>query len=495
MKKKLYLFILLSVVFAVLAVEIINLTKVSLWHDESFSALLIKYNFGEMMDRIKLDVHPPLYYIILRGWSYIFGYSLFSLRAFGVFFGALAIFAFHFFTKKAFDSKGLALFSSILYALSYFSIQYAMEARMYALGTFLLLMAGWFFLKALETRKWNWWLLYALFAAAGIYTHYFAALWLAAQGFYFLYFFWKENKFSLRAWIANKNFLSGLGAYAFIGISFIPWLGTFIRQTKQVEADYWIEKVSIWSIPNTLSKMTTGMTLDTHRFWYLLVALSVLVLLAAFFFLFRNKRAEKWLIVFSVFLPLAIAVLLSLKRSIYTDRYFIFGFPFYALMIAGAVLEINKKWLRRIIVVLLTVGALITFPMQWNGLHAKERPGMAAAAAYLNSQYKPGEKIFVGSSLIYFTLRYYNQTGYAAKLYAPESMPHYSGTALLSPEDIIKDFNRETKPGDTVWMVNTTGFGNWIPQIPANWQKQKSASFLDVYDYRGWILIDEYLVN
>ena len=38
-------------------------TDISLWHDEAFSALLIKYNWSEMMYRIGLDVHPPAYYV------------------------------------------------------------------------------------------------------------------------------------------------------------------------------------------------------------------------------------------------------------------------------------------------------------------------------------------------------------------------------------------------------------------------------------------------
>src|SRR3989338_411797 len=172
------LIILLFFALAVTLLEMVNLTKVSLWHDESFSALLVQYNFPEMISRIKMDVHPPLYYIVLRGWTDIFSNSLFSLRMFSVFFSFLAIFGVYLFTNRAFRSSALALFASLLYALSYFQIQYAMEARMYALGAFLATISGYLFLRALEAKKLKWWIVYAVSVSLGIYTHYFIVFWI-----------------------------------------------------------------------------------------------------------------------------------------------------------------------------------------------------------------------------------------------------------------------------------------------------------------------------
>ncbi|MBU4141332.1 hypothetical protein KKE99_00455, partial [Patescibacteria group bacterium] len=59
---------LIAILVIGLILRLYNLIAVSLWHDEAFSALLIRYPFGEMIARIILDVHPPLYYIILRVW-------------------------------------------------------------------------------------------------------------------------------------------------------------------------------------------------------------------------------------------------------------------------------------------------------------------------------------------------------------------------------------------------------------------------------------------
>src|SRR3989338_7921066 len=83
--------------------RVYNNTSIALWHDEAFSALYIKYSWAEMMQRIILDVHPPLYYFVLRLWSYVFGDGLLSLRFLSILFGVLTIYAGYLFVKKAFN--------------------------------------------------------------------------------------------------------------------------------------------------------------------------------------------------------------------------------------------------------------------------------------------------------------------------------------------------------------------------------------------------------
>ncbi len=447
-----------------------------------------------MMDRIKMDVHPPLYYIILRGWTDIFTNSLFSLRAFSIFFSFLAIFAVYFFINQAFKNRALALLSSVFYALSYFQIQYAMEARMYSLGTFLIVISSLFFLKALETKKIKWWLLYALNVSLGIYTHYFAAFWIVCQAIYLVCQIYRESSFKIKEWLKNKNFLSAAGAYLLVLISYIPWLPTFLKQFNQVQETYWIPAMNIWSIPNTFSKMTFGAVIDSTHYWLFLVILTAIVIFTSVIFLKKTGRKEKWFIFIALIFPFLATAALSYKRSIYIDRYFIFGFPFYLTILTGALLAFKAK-LKKIIIPFLLIGVSLTFPFHWKGLQTEKKPGMAAAAGYLNENVRPGEKIFVGSSLIYFTFRYYNTSGVEAKLYAPDALPHFSGTALLSESDIIANFSEETKKGDIVWMLNTTGFGNYQPQLPENWLEQKEKGFQEVNDYQGWLIVKKYEIN
>ena len=93
-----------------------------------------------------------------------------------------------------------------------------------------------------------------------------------------------------------------------------------------------------------------------------------------------------------------------------------------------------------------------------------------------------------------FTFKYYNNTQVEPLLFAPNELAHFSGTALLSPENIIKDFN-QPKKDDIVWTINTTGFGNYQPEMPTHWIKQKEKGFEDAHYYQGWIIVTKYKIE
>src|SRR3990167_1090258 len=102
-------FLLPFIVILATFIRLRNNTAIALWHDEAFSALLIRMPFSEMMHRIGLDVHPPFYYWLLRFWADLFGHSLASLRGFSVFFGVATVFALYLLVKLMTNNNRLAL--------------------------------------------------------------------------------------------------------------------------------------------------------------------------------------------------------------------------------------------------------------------------------------------------------------------------------------------------------------------------------------------------
>ena len=450
-----------------------------------------------MMYRIGLDVHPPFYYLILRIWDLILGNSLFSLRMFSVFFSILIILTVYLLVKQVFKNQNLAIFASAITALNPFQIQYAQEARMYTLGAFLIIISCYFLLRALnekEKPRLLWWGLYALSAIAGIYTHYYIFFSLAAQGLFVFYYFFADLKFNLSQWLKNKNFQLAVGSYLLIAFSYVPWLSIFFSQLGQVQENYWIPAMNWGSIPCTFYKMTTGASADSMDFFGVVAGMMVLIILAIVYVFRKNKGREKWLILLSLVVPFIASVGMSLKTAIYLDRYFIFVSAFFIILMCAAILDIRNKLIRNVLIVIVILGSLIGFNNHWERLQIENKHGMAGAAAYLNEEAKPNDKIYVGSSFVYFTLKYYNNTGIEPLLFAPNELSHFSGTALLLPENIIKDFNAPQKD-DIVWMINTTGFGNYQPGVPANWTKQHEEGFQDAYDYQGWITVSKYIVQ
>ena len=45
----------------------------SLWGDEAWTAIIMKYDFKEMIREIGQDVHPPLYFVLLKLIVTLFG--------------------------------------------------------------------------------------------------------------------------------------------------------------------------------------------------------------------------------------------------------------------------------------------------------------------------------------------------------------------------------------------------------------------------------------
>ena len=51
----------------------------TIWFDESYTAYLIRFDYTDIVRYTAVDVHPPLYYLLLKTWSLIFGYNDFAL--------------------------------------------------------------------------------------------------------------------------------------------------------------------------------------------------------------------------------------------------------------------------------------------------------------------------------------------------------------------------------------------------------------------------------
>ncbi len=475
------------------ALRFYNNTAVALWHDEAFSALYIKYSWGEMMYRIGLDVHPPLYYWILRLWSYVFGDGLLSLRALSILFGVLTIYAGYLFVKKAFNNPKLALIAAFFLAINPFQIQYSLEARMYTLGTFLVLISSWLLLKALEDNKYSTWIWYAITIAAGLYTHYYIVFSIVAQGLYLLYLFIRNRQINFKA----------IGSYALAAVLYLPWVPTFLTQIKRVEASFWIPEPDRWSVPSTIFKMAFGGQGNDHTTLFFAAIVAIIVVI---YFFKETKPPIRWFIMLGVAVPFIAALLLSFQRAIYQDRYFVFTSVFFTILIAAALFLLPKYTTRRTLTIIFTVISIVLFFKNWQDLNVKNlflnrsinyKPGMAGASEFLNDNARESDKIYVGSSFVYFTYKYYNQTGIKPLLYSSgslETIPHFSGTAILTNEDLITDF-KPTPKNTNVWLLWTTGFGGSKPNVPGNWTVVTENEYADTPGFKDKIIITQYHVN
>lgn len=507
---KFYLIFILILVLAA-ALRFYNITAISLWHDEAFSALLIKYPFPEMIYRIGLDVHPALYYIILKPWAYLFSDSLFSLRAFSAFFGILTVWGVYLLIKEVFNRKKLGLLAALFVAINPFQVAYGAEARMYTLGTFLIVFASYFLTKALFSGRLRHFILYAVFLAASFHIHYYLLFSVFAHLVYILIWLLKNHRFKIISWVKNKKFLYFISAWVFSGLLFLPWASWFFYQVRQVQENYWIPKMTFLSVPGTFYKMITagdiyhiifGTDPDYDSYKFVSMAFFILGIIAVIYFLLKAKTFSKWLVFLLLLVPFLLAVLMSFRTSVYLDRYFVFASVFYLIILAVATFFIKNKKVAGILTAFFLILSFTSFTYNWAVLDVKNKPGMAGVAKYLNENTENNDKILVGSSFVFFTFRYYNKTGVEPKLFTTGDIPHFSGSALLASkndpkklENVFSDFNQEVKSSGTAYVLWTTGFGGAKPsEIPKTWREIEEKSFEDVYAYRGHIIVSKYLV-
>lgn len=501
--------------------------NVSLWHDEAFSVLMIRYPWQEMFYHLSLDVHPPGYYILLRLWCDVFGQSLFSLRSLSVLFGVATIWAGWLFTKEAFKSEKAALWAALLIAVNPFQLKYVIEARMYTMGAFFALLAGYFLVKALHTHTsmyrseqlnmpnlpetlknrrlmlWSY-LGFTVSMIIIIYTHYYLFFTASALGLYGLIYLFFHHQ---GAW---KKYAPLLTSYILILISFFPWLKAFLMQLRQVQAGYWIKQMDRWSIPSTFWDMLLGFARDTTKPSTQLML--VLVTLVCFYFLYRflkkTESLHKWLVVFAVAAPFAGALVFALlaklkgsSSSVFLDRYFLFASVYFSIALAVWLKEVPVKWLSVSLFLIYVILNFIAYLNFWQRADVHNRPGMAGVAKFLKANAEPQNKIYIATSSIFFNYEYYNQTAVKPLFYSKgiahiTGIPSYYGTALLTDADLIPDFKTATHPGDTVWIIWTNGFYGIKPEVPLNWTEVDERSFPEVQPSAGIVnYVTEYKVN
>ncbi len=130
--------------------------------------------------------HPPLYYLLERGWVLTFGDSLAAKRSLSALFGILAMAGLIWLGRELFGSTAPGLAAAALFAVSPFQVVYAQQAREYALWTLLTIVASALLLRALRAAASLPWLAYGTATALGLYTDPLFALVLAAHAVYVL---------------------------------------------------------------------------------------------------------------------------------------------------------------------------------------------------------------------------------------------------------------------------------------------------------------------
>lgn len=173
-------------------VRLHQLDAQSLWNDEGNSLRLAERSVPDLIDAAGRDIHPPGYYLVLKGWTAAAGTSAWALRMLSALEGVLTVAVVIRLGAALSGSRSGALaglLGGLFVALSPFAVYYSQETRMYAqlglLSAASMGLAVWWAAAITaghaRRRMWALALALAIVNAAGLYTQYSFAFTLAAQ--------------------------------------------------------------------------------------------------------------------------------------------------------------------------------------------------------------------------------------------------------------------------------------------------------------------------
>lgn len=352
-KKLIWTVVLSALAVAYIFLRLWHLTDSCLWFDELFGVHAAGLGFGEMLWFVAQDlIHPPLFYVFLKGWIAVGGESLLWLRLFPVVFSALALFAFYQFCKQLKLAYPAIAAAFAFFAFNGALIKYAQEVRMYSLLMFLAILSMWLFTRFLHLGK-NIWLL-TICNVLLVYTHYFGWFVLLAEIAVILFF----------QRIKIRQILIMLGICL---LGFAPWIFALFK-AAQINSDVsqnigWIQKPNplvIWNfVCDLVEPFYFPMSSSESEARYLIV-IPVLLLVGAAKILYlinwkertETEKVNFGMLAIFVLIPIVAAVILSWISpvSIFGTRHLIIVFAPIAVF-AGIFFDKIKPEIIKIIAV------------------------------------------------------------------------------------------------------------------------------------------------
>lgn len=469
-----------------------------LWFDEAFSWRLSQFPWPELLSRAADDVHPPLYYIFLKLWIYVFGDSTFALRSLSVaWLVATLVGAYLFCCEAALDPEpgrelatmDASLFAPLFLVASPFVFRYSQETRMYVQEIALLTLSSWLLLRALRERHrlGRWWAAYTATATALAYTHHYGLFFVVAQAGLVGQVLWRTAiRAGSRPW-ANPSARWGVAAVLLIATAYIPWASTLYAQQSRVAHDYWAESLEMssplsftfwydaWLSCLLHNRSNIGLPFEPHGCppllgWALTTAGATVLVLT---FIWRRDRIS-WYVFMSIVLPVDLALLAcgAVGRNVILIRHLL---PCFTMWLIAAALLLGRLRRRRLRWGLagLAFLSLGTLTLRYQAtLDLRDRPGIRGVSEHIAAGFRQGDLIACPTHQEFFPLLYHAQGRFPVRMIRSPArqMTHYRGGPIFVEQDFVG--LADLFAGDTgrVWLVTTSGPWRGVG-VPQAWSR------------------------
>jgi len=408
----------------------------SFWLDEADTAQAVDFSTSKIIERtyVNLTLMPeffgkgggslPLYNILVKYWTIIFGLSEFKLRLFSVLFGVVSIYLIFLIGKFLFNSK-IGLIAAFILAINHQQISFSQEARLYSMLVALTLFSAFSLLHALSSNKKAYWAGFVISSVAMLYTHYFS---------FFILFF--EGIYTLALWKNNKKLVKEiLFSSAIIFILYLPWISAFFRQVFfGPPIGRIIGSPSIFKLISTLIGFNSWISPDLNSRialramnfsqlpvlgWILIISVIMITILLAgafilglikskegkFSFIYKKNHGIFFLLIWlliPVLIPFVIS-LISPENAIFSDiRYVLAATPAYYLICACGIFKMRRwKGIFLALLVIFSISPLYSYYVNFDTQQWRE------ASEYLHLNRPLDQALFIQKANGILPLRYY----------------------------------------------------------------------------------------
>lgn len=414
----------LAVLIVAAVLRLPGIASRALWIDEAFCVRLAQLDWTQLAERAAADNHPPLYFAVLKLWMAVFGSSALALRSLDLVLGVATVALVYALARRVLGSRGWALAAAAWLALQPAHVLWAAQVRMYALAGFLAVLSGLLLLDALRDPSWRRWAAWTAAAIALVYTHYFGAFVVLAQGLHAVV--------TLARAPERRGLVRALVAGAAVGVAFAPWLGVVAAQSERVAALWWVPPLTpsrlLWAWSRTAGLMIEDeFTVPGGVAAWAIGTLALLVAAAVVRAALQRDRGIR-LCAWCTLLPVlaGVAVTLALGKNVVLARYLIVAQVFLPIAVAGAVRS-------RLALVPVAVALVLALVAELPVL--VPAPDVPVAAAWIDAQRRPGDRVTV-EQFYYWSFRIRRDPGLVMLTPRPQPI-QVLGAALIGPDDVV----------------------------------------------------------
>ncbi len=411
----------------------------NIWFDEAYSVGMANHNFADIWNIGKNDVHPVLYYWMLRIVNLLTNGSVLAYRLFSALPVALLGILGITHIKKDFGEKTGILFSFLTYFLPMMSV-YANQIRMYSWALLIVSVLAIYTYRiyiSKNTKK-NW-IIFGITSLASLYIHYYGLMAAGLINVFLLIHFiikkrWKELKIQI-----------GLGIIQVI--AYIPWLIALLSQMESISHGFWIGFTFPTTIYEILGCQMNG-TLNTTKDLAIGFSINMLLFISLVIVAFKNRNNKEFnfkpakyaiIIYFSVILA-ALIITVILWTSILYYRYLFVITGLYIFAVSYVLAQSDSKYLIAAVCIVVLILGIHNNIIQIRDNYAKENN---EPFKYLNENVQDGDVFVfneVGSGFVCASIftdndhYFYNKENWgveeAYKAWAPQMETHVTTNFL-----------------------------------------------------------------